>query len=451
VEGINSDTGHTRLNLRRISIGDDSIPVFAARVSGLFAGGRRWLTRRFENSEERRRLAAPPPGVRPVSPEPLRVAFIGGRGVGGAYSGIERYYEEVGSRLAGRGHRVIAYCRNHFTPRVRSIRGVEVRRLPTLRMKHLETFIHTLLATVDVCFRRVDIVQFHALGSSPFAWLPRLTGKKTIVSVRGLDWQRAKWGSVARLFLRLCEITSVYAPSATVVVSKTLEKHFHERFGRRVRYIPNGVGRAEMLPAEEIVARWGLVPRRYFLYAGRLSPEKRLDVLLEAHRSLDFPIDLVLAGGSSYSGQYIESLKRQASSRTKFIGFIDGRVLQELYSNALAFVIPSQMEGLSVATLEALGYGLPVVASDIPENRELVEECGGFLVPVGDAAALAEILRRLAADPELARRTGEHARNQVRRLFDWDRIAAETERFYLENFGRRDASTEWTGAEASAA
>ncbi len=360
---------------------------------------------------------------------PLRIAFIVGRGVGSAYSGIERYYEEIGSRLAARGHEVTAYCRSHFSPTVDDYRGVRVRRIPTIRSKHLETLLHTLVSTADVCFRRVDVVQFHALGSSPFAWIPRLAGKRTVVSVRGLDWQRAKWGALARTYLRLCEWTSLNCPNATVVVSRTLQRHYRDRFRRDVRYVPNGVNLIGERGAGEI-GRWGLRPRQYFLYAGRLSPEKGLDVLLAAHRAAATGFPLVIAGGSSYSEDYMAKLRAAAGEDVVFTGFLTGAALEELFSNALAFVLPSAMEGLSVALLEAMAYGLPVVTSDIPENRELVDECGGFLFPLGDVPALSAVLARLAGDPEAARRAGASIQEEVRRRFDWDRIADETERFY---------------------
>lgn len=361
---------------------------------------------------------------------PLRIAFIGGRGVGSAYSGIERYYEEIGSRLAARGHEVTAYCRSHFSPSGDDYRGVRVRRIPTIRSKHLETLVHTLASTADVCFRDVDVVQFHALGSSPFAWIPRLAGKRTVVSVRGLDWQRAKWGAMARNYLRLCEWTSLNCPNATVVVSRTLQRHYLDRFRREVVYVPNGVNRIEARPAREISA-WGLRPGRYFLYAGRLSPEKRLDVLVQAHRIAGTGLPLVIAGGSSYSEEYMTQLRAAAGPDVVFTGFLKGAALEEIFSNALAFILPSTMEGLSVALLEAMAYGLPVVTSDIPENRELVDECGGYLAALGDPQALAAVLSRLAGDPEGARRLGASIQVNVRRLFDWDRIAEETERFYL--------------------
>lgn len=412
IEGINRD-GEDPFRLARISVGDDTTESLALRLLPAVARARaRFHARRDQGAR------------------PLRVAFIGGRGLGSAYSGIERYYEEIGSRLAAGGIEMIAYCRPRFAPAGRTWRGIVVRRVPTIRSKHLETFVHTVLSTADVCLRRVDLVQFHALGSSPFAWVPRLFGKRTIVSVRGLDWQRAKWGALARFYLRFCETTSMVCPNATAVVSRTLRDHFQARFGRPVRYIPNGVARIERAPASEI-ARFGLEPGRYFLYAGRLSPEKGLHVAIEAHRTIE-GVTLALAGGSSYSEGYMRELRDQGRDRVVFTGFLTGPLLREIYSNALAFLLPSRMEGLSVALLEAMAYGLPVIASDIPENRELVDECGGYLFRLDDVEDLRRAMRMVAADPATAAETGRTARDRVRARFDWDHIAAETAAFYHE-------------------
>lgn len=410
LEGAN-DAAIDPFRLARVSVGDDAVTSLALRLIPPVARARaRWHARRR--------------GARP-----LRVAFIGGRGVG-AYSGIERYYEEVGSRLAAGGCEVVAYCRPRYAPPQAVFKGLVVRRVPTVRSKHFETFVHTVLSTFDVCLRRVDLVQFHALGSSPFAWLPRLFGKRTVVSVRGLDWQRGKWGAIARFYLRFCETTSMVCPNATAVVSRTLRDHFEARFKRPVRYIPNGVARTELREAREI-RRFGLQPRAYFLYAGRLSPEKGLHIAIEAHRGLE-GVPLVLAGGSSYSEDYMAQLRAQGGDRVLFTGFLTGAILEEMYSNALAFILPSRMEGLSVALLEAMAYGLPVIASDIPENRELVDECGGYLFPLDDAARLRAVLRGVVEAPAAAAEVGARARDRVRARFDWDRIAAETASFYRE-------------------
>jgi glycosyltransferase involved in cell wall biosynthesis/peptidoglycan/xylan/chitin deacetylase (PgdA/CDA1 family) len=427
IEGINR-AGDDAMALRRLSIGNDRRAVFAARLVPFVAA--------FRARAHRRPRWAKGPAPREAA-RPLRIAFIGGRGIGSAYSGIERYYEELGARLAAAGHTMIAYCRPHFAPREDVYRGIVVRRIPTLRSKHLETFVHTVLSTLDVCFRRVDIVQFHALGSSPFAWVPRLFGKRTVASVRGLDWQRSKWGFVARAYLRFCESTSVHGPNATVVVSQTLRRHFDARFGRRVRYIPNGVVRTTPRPVDGI-RRFGLEGGDYFLYAGRLSPEKGLHVMIEAHRPIT-SVRLVLAGGSSYSEGYMAQLRAQGEGRVVFTGFLQGALLEEIYSNALAFVLPSSMEGLSVALLEAMSYGLPVIASDIPENRELVDACGGYLFRLDDVDDLRRVMREVAASPDAARAVGTAARERVRAHFDWDRIASETEAFYREVMAGRGA------------
>ena len=178
----------------------------------------------------------------------LRIAFLGARGVIGTYSGIETYYEEVGSRLAARGHQVTAYCRNYFTPDVPEYRGIAVRRLPCLRGKHTETISHSLLGTFDCLFRPFDIVQYHAIGSSPLALLPRLFGKKTVVSVRGLDWQRAKWGGFARRVLQFGEWAAATFPSATGVVSHTLEAHYEKAHGKKVQCVPNAAEKGRLAP-----------------------------------------------------------------------------------------------------------------------------------------------------------------------------------------------------------
>ncbi|HZQ20194.1 MAG TPA: glycosyltransferase [Terriglobales bacterium] len=172
--------------------------------------------------------------------KPIRIAFIGGRGVIGKYSGIETYYEEVGERLAKLGHKVTVYCRSHFTPAIAEYRGIRLVRFPTLRTKHLETLVHTFLSTVHACFSDCEIVHYHTLGPSIFACLPRLFGKKTVVTVQGLDWKRAKWRKFARIALKLGEWSSARLPNKTIVVSRTLQRYYISRYEKECAYVPNG-------------------------------------------------------------------------------------------------------------------------------------------------------------------------------------------------------------------
>jgi glycosyltransferase involved in cell wall biosynthesis len=180
------------------------------------------------------------PLLRAKASRSVRIAFIGGRGVVGKYSGIETYYEEVGERLVKQGHDVTVYCRTYFTPAISDYRGMRIVRLPTVRTKHLETLVHTLLSTAHACFSDYDIVHFHALGPSMLAFLPRLFGKRTITTVQGLDWKRRKWGRFARVALKLGEWSSARLPNETVVVSRTLQQYYGSQYRKQCVYVPNG-------------------------------------------------------------------------------------------------------------------------------------------------------------------------------------------------------------------
>ncbi|MFZ1157107.1 MAG: glycosyltransferase, partial [Candidatus Sulfotelmatobacter sp.] len=204
---------------------------------------------------------------------PLRVAFIGGRGVVSKYSGIESYYEEVGGRLAEMGHEVTVYCRNYFTPPLKKFLGMRVVRLPTIRSKHLETLVHTALSTAHALTQNYDMVHYHTLGPALFSGVPRWFGKKTVVTVQGLDWQRGKWGRLASFVLRLGERASVSLPNGTMVVSKTLHEHYREEHGVDSFYVPNGATLRRKREPRKIFD-WGLTPGKYILFLGRFSPEK---------------------------------------------------------------------------------------------------------------------------------------------------------------------------------
>lgn len=358
----------------------------------------------------------------------LRIAFIGGRGVVGTYSGIETYYEELGSRLAARGHEVTAYCRSYFTPDVPSHRGIRVRNLPALRTKHLETVTHSFLATLDSLRRGFDVIQYHAIGSAPLALLPRLLGHTTVVSVRGLDWQRAKWGPVARLVLRCGEWASARCPTATTVVSETLRRHYLAAHRCRCHLIPNAVVPGRRRPIEKL-APYGLEEGGFFLYAGRISPEKGIHTLLDAYRSLPRSKSLVLAGGSSYSDGYIQRLQRTAPAGVIFLGKVPHELMAELYSNCFAFILPSALEGLSNSLLEALSFGACIVATEIPENLEVVGSAG-LTFPVGDAPALGRLLGELLRHPEQVRELRRRALERARCQPDWDEVTRRTEALY---------------------
>jgi glycosyltransferase involved in cell wall biosynthesis len=373
----------------------------------------------------------------PVTTARPRIAFIGGRGLVSKYSGIETYYEEVGKRLVELGHEVTVYCRSYFTPALPKYEGMRLVRLPTFRSKHLETLLHTLLSTIHVMFSDCEIVHYHAQGPALFSFFPRLVGKKTVVTVQGQDWQRKKWGRFASFALRLGELASARLPNRTMVVSQALQRHYQTAYGVQTKYVPNGSAiRKRVAPFQ--IREWGLEPDNYILFLGRFSPEKNCHLLIEAYEKLDTPAKLVLAGGSSHTNAYVDELRKHQSESVLFLDWVHGPALDELLTNAALFVLPSDLEGLSLALLDAMGASVCVLTSDIPENREVIEGTG-FTFQAGDAADLARMLRLLLSDPRARTLAGQNAQARVRERYLWPRIAAEIGHSYVELTEQRSA------------
>jgi glycosyltransferase involved in cell wall biosynthesis len=233
----------------------------------------------------------------------------------------------------------------------------------------------------------------------------------------------------ARTVLQAGEWASARCPSATVVVSNTLRDHYVDKQGFEPIVVQNAVLKGRVRPLRRL-RQAGLRKDDFILFAGRLSPEKGVETLLEAFGSLGSPKQLVLAGGTSYSEKYIDDLRHKAGSDVVFLGRVDRESMEELLSNCYVFVLPSTMEGLSIALLEAISYGNCVVTTSIPENMEAIGDAGPVF-PVGDVQALRSILDDLLQQPDLVEEYRLKARLRAQDLPDWDDVARLTEDFYL--------------------
>jgi glycosyltransferase involved in cell wall biosynthesis len=373
----------------------------------------------------------------------LRIAMIGQRGVPATFGGIEHHVEEIGSRLADRGHDVVVYTRtNYVGDRSDEIRGMRPRYLPTIGSKHLDAIVHSTISTLDVLRAGADIVHYHAVGPGIPAVVPRsLSRAKVVLTVHGLDAERAKWGGPARAVLGAATWLSARVPDETIVVSRALERHYQVRYGRRTTYIPNGAPRSTPREPDEIVRRYGLRGNDYVLFLGRLVPEKAPHLLVHAFRALDTEHRLVIAGGSSHTDEYVRSLRRSAAEDPRIVmpGYVYGAVLNELYTNASAFVLPSTLEGLPLTLLEAISHGAPVVVSDIEPNLEIVGDDGpGHRVFVaGDVHALRGALADALVDTERERAGAQELASRVLAAHDWDRVVDRLEQVYERLAGAR--------------
>ena len=373
--------------------------------------------------------------------------MIGQRGIPATFGGIEHHVEELGARLAERGHDVTVYTRtNYVRTRASSIRGMRPRYLPTVASKHLDAIVHSTLSTIDAVVRGADVIHYHAVGPGIPAVLPRyLSRARVVLTVHGLDADRAKWRSGARTVLRMAEWLSARVPDETIVVSKDLERHYRDRYGRRTAYIPNGVDERSRRTPDQILRRFGLHAEEYVLFVGRLVPEKAPDLLVRAFRGIGTEHRLVIAGGSSFTDEYVRELETLVSGDPRIVmpGYVYGSVLEELYANAAAFVLPSSLEGLPLTLLEAASYGVPVVVSEIAPNLEIVGDDGPGhrTFPVGDEARLRDALRQVLTDPAAERAGAASLRRVVLSSYRWDGAAGMTESVYERVMARGPRST----------
>lgn len=288
--------------------------------------------------------------------------------------GIEVRVEKIAQVLARQKFEVSVFVRNWATPKnLKKYKGVNLVHLPTINTKHLDAGIHSLLASIFVCFSKDKLIFYEAMGPAFFSFLPKLVGKKIVTTIHGLDWQRDKWGPIAKLFLKTGEKIALKISDRVIVVSADLQKYY-QRQGFQTVLIPNQLEFRKRVPVKIIKKKYCLVGNDYILYLGRFVPEKRIEWLIKAYKKISCQKKLLLVGGPSHSEDYVKKLKKLAlkDKNIIFTGYIFGKEKEELLSNCGLFVQPSKLEGFSIALAEAIGYRRPVLAADIEVNKELM-------------------------------------------------------------------------------
>ena len=360
----------------------------------------------------------------------MRIAYVAVKGIptGG---GIEKLTYEIGIRLVNKGHEPIVYSSRDYGAAKGIIDGIQIRTVPSLNRRTLHKMSTCFWATLDLMIKRdADIAHFHAVGPSIFSVFPRFLNIPTVVQTHGLEWKRDKWNRTAKGFFRLADYSAVYFPNAVTSVSLVQKKFYEDKFGRDVIYIPSGVS-----PAVRRSAKWltshGLEPNRYILFAARLVEEKGAHYLIDAFRQIKTEMKLVIAGDAAHAERYKQILSNKAGSdsRIYFTGFLSGRPLEELFSNAYLFCLPSTIEGLPIALLEAMSFGNCCIASDIPENKEALQDMGYFFKS-RDAGDLKEKLQYLLHHPDKVLEMKETAGSFVLSKYNWDDIVDQLEVLY---------------------
>ena len=369
----------------------------------------------------------------------MRIAMFGHKHIPSREGGIEIVVKELSARMAAMGHEVTCYNRGgHHVSGAQfdaapsdHLGNVRIRKVWTLNRRGLAAVSSSVSAAFCTAFSRADVVHIHAEGPAAMCWLPKLFGKKIIVTVHGLDHQRAKWGRFARWYIQFGERCAVKFADEIIVLSRGTQEYFRNIYGRETVFIPNGVTRPDIRDAERIRAQFGLEKDGYILFLGRLVPEKGIHYLIEAYRNIATDRKLVIAGGCSNSDEYCRKLRSLAEGNENilFTGFVQGRVLEELYSNAYLYVLPSDLEGMPLSLLEAMSYGNCCVTSDIPECAEVVEE-HGVTFPHGMTEKLAAKLQQLCDEPETVRGYQKSACDFVCGKYSWNDVTKRTLELY---------------------
>lgn len=369
----------------------------------------------------------------------LNVAMLGHKRIPSREGGIEIVVEELSTRMVKLGHSVTCFNRSghHVSGKefdggsIKEYKGVKLKSVITINRKGLAAMTSSFFGAICAAFGKYDVVHFHAEGPCAMLWLPKLFGKRCIATIHGIDWQRAKWGGFASKYIRFGEKVAVKFADEIIVLSEGVKEYFRKEYGRQTRFIPNGVNRPVIKRAEIIKEKYGLDKDEYILFLGRLVPEKGITYLIEAFKDIKTDKKLVIAGGSSDTDSFMQELKNlsEGDDRIIFTGFVQGQVLEELYSNSYIYCLPSDLEGMPLSLLEAMSYGNCCLVSDIDECASVVED-KGVVFEKSNTEDLREKLEWLISHEEEVEKYKAEAAEFICSKYNWDDVVEKTMRLY---------------------
>jgi glycosyltransferase involved in cell wall biosynthesis len=354
----------------------------------------------------------------------MKIAILGTRGIPANYGGFETFAEQLGTRLASRGHDVSVYGRKHYsTTNNPFYKGVRLITLPTIRHKYFDTIVHTFLSVLHATPRKYDVILICNAANSIFAFVPRLLGTPTLVNVDGLERKRKKWNWLGRTYYLVSEWLSTFLPTAIVTDAQVIQDYYATRYKKESEMIAYGAEVARRADPDKL-KRFGLEPNRYVLYVSRLEPENNAHLVIEAYQRVKTDLPLVIVGGAPYAEEYIAQLKSTRDPRVKFLGFVFGEDYRALQQNAYCYVHATEVGGTHPALIEAMGAGNCALTLDTPENLEVIGEAGIVYESRND---LARQLQRVLDDPSMIGEYRRRAMARVIQFYNWEQITDQYE------------------------
>ena len=368
-----------------------------------------------------------------MRPTKLHIAFLGTRGVPANYSGFETFVEELGARLVERGHQVTVFNRYPFVPlRDKEYRGMRIIRLRTIQRKSLDTLAHTFLSCLLLPLVRPDVVYICGVGNAIFCGMVRLLGIPVVINVDGEDWARKKWSGFAVKWLKASEAWACRLASVVIADAKVIQERYRRIYRRETRLIPYGANVRLEETGVETLEKHGLTPRNYVLFVGRLVPENRAELLIEAFRAVPRTagVKLAIVGDAPYSDEYKKELVALADDRVIFTGYAFKEAYRELSRHCLFYVLASGVEGTRPVLLDQMGFGNCVVVRDSAANSDVVGEAGVKFEDAREMESLAEKLNYLIQHPDVIEEYRGKAVTRVKEAFGWEKITDEYEELF---------------------
>lgn len=370
----------------------------------------------------------------------MKIAMFGHKRIPSREGGVEIVVEELAKREAALGNEITVYNRlghhvsgSKFDSQIKSddLKSIKIKTVFTFENSKLNAIVYSILSAIKVSFSNCDVVHIHAEGPASMSFLPKLFGKKVIVTIHGLDWQRSKWGGFATKFLKYGEKNAVKYADEIIVLSKNTQKYFSDTYGRKTVYIPNAVNKPEIKKAEKIKELYNLDKNSYILFLGRIVPEKQVSLLVEAYNHIDTNKKLVIAGGASHTSDYFSQVKALAKDNKNviFTDFVQGQVLEELYSNAYVYVLPSDLEGMPLSLLEAMSYSNCCLTSDIAECTQVCEQNAVYFEKGNLDDLINKLLYLLKNDNEVQKYKSISA-EFICKKYNWDDVVKKTLSLY---------------------
>ncbi len=366
----------------------------------------------------------------------MKIAMLGHKRVPSREGGVEIVVEELATRMISKGHEVICYNRsgkhvmdkNKKQEKLDEYKGVKLKKVLTIDIKGLAAITSSFFATLKILFSNADVVHYHAEGPCAWMWIIKWFSKKRVVAtIHGLDWQRAKWGGFATKYIKHGEKTAVKYADEIIVLSKNVQDYFKKEYNRETVFIPNGVSKPIIRKANIITKKFELEKDSYILFLGRLVPEKGIHYLIDAYNEIKTDKKLVIAGAASDTDSYYQDLleKSKDNKNIIFTGFIQGEELEELYSNAYIYCLPSDLEGMPLSLLEAMSYGNCCLTSDIDECASVMED-KGITFKKSDVKDLINTLQRLCVDEKKVKQYKNDAQNYILNKYNWNDVVDTT-------------------------